>query len=196
MLLPLELSLLLILDLFLGLNHPLTAPLTPSAAAAGGGGNVAGAAGGERAEAEEKTGTAAVVEAEEEAEEEAGGVPRGGGGRIDGGWCDDTGTTAVKADLLPRPKKYGEEDDDDVEERGRLEVEVEGMGGVDLLAAIIVNSLNALPASEGDSITASAAGMSVLFHSDKLSLTSFLPALPGGENVRVCFPLEIGTARK
>lgn len=104
----------------------------------------------------------------------------------------------MKSDLLPRPKKYGKGEDDDVEERGRLvvEVEVDGIGVVDLLAAIIINSLNALPASEGASIAASVAGMRVLFHSDRLSLISFLPALPGGENVRVCFPLEIGTARK
>ena len=106
------------------------------------------------------------------------------------------GTTAVKADLLPRPKKYGEEEDEEEEERGRLEVEVECMGGENLLDAMIINSLNALPASEGTSTTASVAGMSVLFHIDNLSLISFLPALPGGENVRVCFPLEIGTARK
>jgi hypothetical protein len=102
----------------------------------------------------------------------------------------------VKADRFPRPKKYGEEEDEEEEERGRLEVEVEGMGAVDLLDAIIINSLKALPASEGVSITASVAGMSVLFHIDRLSLISFLPALPGGENVRVCFPLEIGTARR
>ena len=94
---------------------------------------------------------------------------------------------------MPRPKKYGEEEDDEEEEeRGR----VEGTGGVDLLAAIIISSSNAFPASEDVPITASVAGMSVLFHIDKLSLVSFLPALPGGENVRVCFPLEIGTARK
>ena len=59
-----------------------------------------------------------------------------------------------------------------------------------------MRSLNPFPANDGTSGTVSVAGIKVLFQMDNLSLISFLPALPGGENVRVCLPLEMATARK
>ena len=83
-----------------------------------------------------------------------------------------------------------------VEVKVEVEVEVGGNGGEDLFEAISIRSLKVFPVNDGASRTTSVAGISVLFHIDRRSLVSFLPALPGGENVKACLPLEIGTARK
>ena len=111
MLRPLELSLLLIFDLFFGLNHPLTAT-----AATGTAGVAAEAVAG--AAVSVRVGAVAVVAAAAAEVALVGGAPGGGGGRVDKGFIEDAGTTAVNADCFPLLKKEEEADEDPESLRG------------------------------------------------------------------------------